>query len=134
MKDMNNFYKELGNLFYAVAKSDDKIKPDEKKKIEDLIEFNWKHLENTHDEFGTDASYIILFEFETARDQGMTTEEAYNFFAEYFRDNENALDDALRKRIFESCRQIADSYRRINARELELLEKIQDLLQINKVH
>lgn len=127
MKDFKAFYKELGNLFYAIANADDNIQPEEKKRMEDQIRFNWKHLEPSMDEYGTDASYIILFEFDTAQESGMPAEKALASFEEFFRDNESSIDTGLRKRIFNSCKQIAETFRKINNKELEMLTRIRNL-------
>lgn len=131
MKDFKAFYRELGNLFYAIANADDQIQPEEKQKMEDQIRFNWKHLEPTQDEYGTDASYIILFEFDTAQESGMPAEKAFNSFVYFFRENEKEINEGLRKRIFNSCRQIAETFRKINTKELEMLEKIRNIFQLN---
>lgn len=127
MKDYKVFYKELGNLFYAIANADNKIQPEEKKQMEDQIRFNWKHLEPSMDEYGTDASYIILFEFDTAQEQELPAEKALASFEEFFREHESFIDTGLRKRIFNSCKQIAETFRKINTKELEMLTRIRDL-------
>ncbi|MCC7402420.1 MAG: hypothetical protein IT214_13160 [Chitinophagaceae bacterium] len=130
MKDTRRFYKELGNLFYAIASADKKIGPQEKKKLDEEVQFAWRHYDDTTDRFGSDRAFLIEFEFETLEDQMASAEEAYQSFETYFKDNKAELDEATRKRIFNSARHIAESIHRINIPEHKYLDKLKKLLKI----
>lgn len=130
MINSRQFYKELGNLFYAVAAADNKIKAEEKKTLNDEIQFAWKHYDDTTDRFGSDRAFLIQFEFDTMEDQYESSDTAFDSFADFFRGNQQHIDTATRKRIFNSARHIAESARKINKQELEYLVKLKEMMKI----
>lgn len=130
MKDPRRFYKELGNLFYAIAAADKKITEKEKAALDEEVQFAWKHYDNTTDRFGSDRAFLIEFEFETMEDNDEPADAAYNSFESWFKENENFIDYNTRTRIFNSARHIAESVRRINEKELDYLVKLKKLLAV----
>jgi superfamily I DNA and/or RNA helicase len=128
MKDIRRFYKELGNLFYAIAVTDNTIGAMEKKKLDDEVQFAWRHYDHSRDRFGTDRAFLIEFEFETMEDQMVPAEDAFRSFEDYFIENKNEIDDLTRKRIFNSAKHIAESFRKINAAEHKYLNRLKQLI------
>lgn len=120
----------MGNLFYAIAAADKKIRPEERKTLHDEILFAWKHHENSTDRFGSDRAFLIEFEFETLEDEAATAENAYHLFERYFKENEKDFDNSSRVKIFNSARHIAESVRRINHEELNYLVRLKELLKV----
>lgn len=130
MQNPRQLYKELGNLFYAIAAADKKIRPEEKKTLHEEILYAWKNHENSTDRFGSDRAYLIEFEFETLEDDFVTAENAYNLFESYFIDHEREIDSASRVKIFNSARHIAESVRKINHEELGYLIRLKTLMKL----
>ncbi|MBI3138581.1 MAG: hypothetical protein HYZ15_08360 [Sphingobacteriales bacterium] len=130
MQNPRRLYKELGNLFYAIAAADKRIRPEERKTLHDEILFAWKHHENSTDRFGSDRAFLIEFEFETMEEEAATSENAYNLFERYFKENEKEFDQSSRVKIFNSARHIAESVRKINHEELIYLVRLKELLKI----
>jgi hypothetical protein len=130
MTDSRRFYKELGNLFYAIAAADKHISPKEKKVLDDEVQFAWKHYDHTTDRFGTDRAFLIEFEFETMEDSDETSENAFQSFELFYKEYESAIDHPTRNRIFNSARHIAESVRKINRDELAYLIRLKDLMKI----
>ncbi|MBI5856983.1 MAG: hypothetical protein HZB42_04960 [Sphingobacteriales bacterium] len=130
MLDSRRFYKELGNLFYAIAAADKHISRKEKKKLDDEVQFAWKHYDHTSDRFGSDRAFLIEFEFETMEDSSETSENAFQSFATYFMEKQEQIDELTRNRIFNSARHIAESMRGINQEELRYLMKLKELMKI----
>lgn len=128
MLDSRRFYKELGNLFYAIAAADNNITQKEKKKLDDEVQFGWKHCDHTTDRFGSDRAFLIEFEFEPMEDASEMAENAYQSFETFFREKE--IDELTRKRILNSARHIAESIRGINQEELRYLMKLKELMKI----
>lgn len=128
MKDSRRFYKELGNLFYAIAATDKNIGPQEKKKLDEEVQFAWRHYDHSTDRFGTDRAFLIEFEFEAMEDEMASAEDAYLSFEYYFTENKNQIDELTRKRIFNSARHIAESIRKINVAEHKYLNRVKQLL------
>ena len=129
MNNTRRFYKELGNLFYAIAASDKAIGPQEKKKLDEEVQFAWRHYDHTTDRFGTDRVFLIEFEFEAMEDQMATAKDAFRSFEDYFMENKSQIDEPTRKRIFNSAKHIAESVHKINIAEHRYLERLRKLLK-----
>ena len=130
MNNPRRFYKELGNLFYAIAAADKKISEKEKKALDEEVQFAWKHYDNTTDRFGTDRAYLIEFEFEAMEDMDEPAESAFRSFQDYFTEFESQIDSPTRHRIFNSARHIAEGMRKINQEELTYLMRLKKLMKI----
>lgn len=130
MMNSRRFYKELGNLFYAIAAADKHISTKEKKVLDDEVQFAWKHYDKTTDRFGSDRAFLIEFEFETMEDIDEPAESAYQSFELFFKDYEKEIDDPTRTRIFNSARHIAEGVRKINQDELGYLVRLKKLLHV----
>lgn len=130
MSNPRQLYKELGNLFYAIAAADKKIRPEEKRTLHDEILYAWKHHDNSTDRFGSDRAFLIEFEFETLEDDAVSAENAYRLFESYFRRHEDEIDTSSRVKIFNSARHIAESVRKINHDELNYLLRLKSLLKL----
>jgi hypothetical protein len=129
MNDNRRFYKELGNLFYAIAASDKNITPQEKKKVDEEVQFAWRHYEHSTDRFGTDRAFLIEFEFEAMEEQMATAKEAYKSFEDYFIEFKDNIDQPTRKRIFNSAKHIAESIHKVNVAEHRYLDKLKKLMK-----
>lgn len=129
MNDTRRFYKELGNLFYAIAASDRKIGSEEKKKLDEEVQFAWRHYDHSTDRFGTDRAFLIEFEFEAMEDQMASARDAFRSFQDYFSENKKEIDELTRKRIFNSAKHIAESVHKINAAEHRYLDRLRKLLK-----
>lgn len=130
MINTNRFYKQLGNLFYAIAAADRKIRPEERKSLADEIQYSWKHFDESTDRFGSDRAFVIQFEFDTMEENYETSEHAYRAFQHFFLENEKEIDSETRRKIFSSARHIAESVRKINHPELEYLVRLKELLKV----
>jgi hypothetical protein len=130
MLNSRRFYKELGNLFYAIAAADKKIRPEERKILHEEILFAWQHHDHSMDRFGSDRAFLIEFEFETMEDEFETAENAFLSFVRFFKENENEIDIANRIKIFNSARHIAESVRKINADELGYLLRLKEMMKL----
>src|SRR5215470_2570880 len=107
MNDSRRFYKELGNLFYAIAASDKKIGTEDKKKLDEEVQFAWRQYDHTTDRFGSERAFLIEFEFEAMEDQMASAKDAFRSFEDYFIENSKQIDISTRKKIFNSAKHIA---------------------------
>lgn len=123
-----NLYREVGNLFYAIAAIDGKISKNEKKMINSLVNYNWKPLEDSTDTFGTDAANFILFQFDV--NEGMDAEplEMFESFVTFYEENYSDITPELREKVMSSARNIAETTRKINNAEFKILMKLRYLL------
>jgi len=130
MFSYTSLYKQLGNLFYAVAKADEQISSAEKNAMVELVRYLWKHLEDSTDSYGTDAANIILFQFDVNEENSTAPEKAFRQFERFFAANAGSINHYLREKIMNSARRIASSTRFTNHDEMEMLLRLKSLLGI----
>jgi len=126
--DIREFYAETGKLLYAVAEVDGVITKREKQSLHKLIQNRLAHRETHTDEYGTNDAWYTAFEFEVAEEQGMTSEDAFNSFVDFIQDNRNKLDRDLKDIGFILAERLAESYHQTNKKELELIQKLKEIL------
>ncbi len=130
MLNTRRFYKELGNLFYAIAAADKKIRKEERAQLEKEIQETWRQYDHTTDRFGTDRAFLIEFEFETMEEESVTSEIAYSRFESFFNDFESQIGNTTRQIILNSARHIAECVRKINTVELDYLMRLKKLMKV----
>ena len=80
-----DFYKELGQLLYAIASSDGQI---DKKEVEALQEFVLKELasfEPASDSSGMNLAFYTQFEFEDMENKKAPAQEVFTSFLAYLK-------------------------------------------------
>ena len=96
--------------------------------ITSLVNYNGKPVENSTDIFGTDASNIILFQFDVNEGMDAAAEEKFDSFVYFFEDNYSEIAPVLREKILYSARNIAETTRKINNAEFKILLKLRYLV------
>jgi uncharacterized tellurite resistance protein B-like protein len=104
------FYKQLGKLLYAVAKADGKIQEPEVRAIHEIVITDLVPIEDSVDQFGTDAAFYAEFEFEILRDHGSPKDKVYQSFLDYVKDNNKNLKPNLRDLIMKSVEKVAEAH------------------------
>lgn len=130
MINSRRFYKELGNLFYAIAAADKKIRKEEKDQLEKEIQETWRKYDHTTDRFGSDRAFLIEFEFEAMEDESVSAETAYSRFELFFSEFDSQINNTTRHIIFNSARHIAECVRKINTAELDYLMRLKKLMKV----
>ena len=124
MVNIKQFYKELGKLLYAVAKSDGKIQP---KEIKVLHEFVLKELalfEPTIDSSGMNQAFYADFEFEKYFQLNISIDEAHSSFIKFLEENIDHIDPVLITKTIQAIEKVAKSFRSINKKEQAMINKI----------
>ena len=119
-----NFYSELGKLLYAVAKADGKISPKEAQEIHKAVAEELVPQEPHTDEFGTDAAHFTEIEFEIMDETMADPETAFDSFITYVEEHHTAFDERLKRITLEVAQRVADSYRGVNRKEAEILDRL----------
>lgn len=120
-------YTELGKLFYHLAAADGKVQTAEKDALHKLIKTRWKPLEDSADEFGTDLSNLIDFSFDYEASE-IETENGLKSFEGFYKMNKDEFTPAIKDRIFETAREIAEAYHGKNKQEKEIIESLRLIL------
>ena len=124
-------YTELGKLFYHLAAADGKVHTAEKEALHKLIKTRWKPLENSEDQFGTDLANLIDFSFDYEASE-VESANGLESFETFYKMNKEEFTPAIKDRILETSREIADAYRGKNKQEKEIIDSLQVLLGKSK--
>ena len=116
-----DFYKELGQLLYAVAYSDGQIN---KKEVEALQEFVLKELasfEHESDSSGMNLAFYTQFEFEDMENKKVPAHEAFTSFLTYLRKNISYINEHFKTEIVTAVKKVAEAYEKTNKKEMEMI-------------
>ncbi|MDZ4822647.1 MAG: hypothetical protein SH856_04245 [Flavobacteriales bacterium] len=127
-KSLKEFYGNLGYLFYSIAAVDNNITREEEDQIHKEVKERWLGLENSHDNFGTDAAFEIEFVFDWIRDNAMSAKLAFKNFESFYHGNPNLFDEETIGLIYKSATHIAEAFHGSNKKESEVMIKLHALL------
>tara|TARA_R110001632_G_scaffold78767_4_gene176514 strand:+ start:390 stop:797 length:408 start_codon:yes stop_codon:yes gene_type:complete len=118
------FYQNLGKLFYAVAFSDKRVRPEEFSKLQVCVLEYWLDYDDLKDVFGSDASYLIEMVFEGVEAFEEPADEMYDAFVTYKREQPHLFTEKAKTLILETATSIARSFSGLNKSELVMLGKL----------
>lgn len=121
---LNQYYSELGKLFYAIAEIDGKISQQEKEKLKELIRFELAPAEFNKDEYGSDAAFYAEMEFDILEDSMLEPEAAFESFTNFIDAHKTAIHSDMLNRVFRLAQKLADSYYHTNKKEQHLLVRL----------
>lgn len=127
------FYKELGNLLYAVAKADGKVNDKELDKLKSIVRTELGAFEESSDEFGTDLAFFTEFEFEFDEDRTESSKDAYQSFISFVKANEERIDIKLKLLAITLAKKIAEAFKGKNKAEVNLLKNLRKDLGLETV-
>lgn len=122
-------YEKLGYLFYAIAAADGRVRQEEIDELRKTIQLCWLPLENSTDEFNTDASQYIFFSFDYLVVERMPPEEAYNIFEDYYKEHYRFFDDTIRHNLLSTAYSVSTVFREQNRNELDYLGRLEKLMR-----
>lgn len=124
----NEFYQNLGKLFYAIAMADKKVVPEEIEKLKNHVRKHWLSVDEIEDEFGTDAAYQIDIVFDWLQQNEKDSRYCYDEFADFLEEHPKRFNPKIKELILETANAIAASFAGKNKSELVLLAKLKLLL------
>ena len=124
----NEFYQNLGKLFYAVAMADNSVRPVEVSKLRQDVKRYWLDVDDIEDDFGTDAAYQIEIVFDWLQEEQEESSWYYQEFVDFFKEHPSKFNDKVRHLILKTADDIAASFASRNKSELVLLGKLKLLL------
>lgn len=127
-----NLYSELGKLLYAIADIDEKVSPQEKQKLLDIVKNELVPLEQHSDKFGTSTGYYSEFEFNYLDNDIADAESAFESFINYLENHSTGIDKKMKKLCIKVAKELAAVYYGTNKKEAELIKRLQFV--IKKLH
>lgn len=118
MKNIKQYYKELGKLVYAVSMADGIIQPEEEQTIH---EFVLKHLadhEASTDSSGMNQAFYVDFEFEDSAEKHTDSSKAIQEFSAFLHKSFEPGDEKLVRLSFELIEKVAMAYQKAKERQM----------------
>ncbi|WP_228235841.1 TerB family tellurite resistance protein [Allomuricauda sp. M10] len=123
----NEFYQNLGKLFYAVAMADNQVRAVETERVRKYVRQYWLDVDQVEDEFQSDAAYQIETVFDWLEEEEMDGNEYFDQFKEFYKDHPEKFTPALKKLIMETAESIASSFAGKNSSEMLMLVELEKL-------
>ncbi|MFY7670239.1 hypothetical protein ACOSP6_04060 [Tenacibaculum sp. MEBiC06402] len=124
-KNLNvTFYQNIAKIFYAIAKADNIVAPEEVKTLKKVVKENWLQVDETFDIFGTDTVYQIEIVFDWLYSKNATSADCYEDFIEYYQNHSYFFTPEIKALILDTSGKIASSFSQKNKSELILLGKL----------
>lgn len=131
MTSANNWkklYEKLGCLFYAVASCDRDIAANEIDMLKSCVREFWLKVDETVDEFDTDAAYQIEVVFDWLQAEHYKSEKALKSFENFITENKQLLTPNIKELINKTCKKIAGSFYGVNQEEKQILDAIKKMI------
>lgn len=123
------FYQHLGKLFYSIAAADDIIRDEEVKQLKKVMHSDWLALDDSIDQFGTDAAFQIEVVFDwLVQIDWRNTEEFLIEFKLFKQHHEHLFTEPVNKLILKTAFSIAESFSGKNKSEMVLISQIERIL------
>lgn len=128
-KKSKEFYQNLGKLFYAIAMADRSVHAKEMECLKQLVREHWLPLDDSVDEFGTDAAFQIETVFDWLLEYEKDSETCYQGFEAFYRSNKALFSEEIKNLTMSTARAIAGAFFGSNKAELVLLGRLQLLFR-----
>lgn len=120
----NEFYQNLGKLFYAIAMADHSVHMKELEKLNEVVKDHWLEVDDIEDEFGTDAAFQIETVFDWLLEYEKDEAENYEEFEQFYMEHKILFTPKIKQLIMSTARAIAASFYGSNKAELVLLGRL----------
>lgn len=124
-KQGNEFYQNLGKLFYAVAMADHSVHMKELEKLNEVVSDHWLDVDDIEDEFGTDSAHQITTVFDWLLEYEKDGEEIYEEFEEFYTDHKTLFTPKVKALTMSTSRAIATAFAGSNKAELVMLGRLE---------
>lgn len=120
MKNLKQYYKELGKMVYAVANADGQIKPEETEALQNFVLKELASREKATDSSGMNEAFYVDFEFERSIETKLDPKEAASSYAKFIHNNFENGDEKLINHSVKLLEIVAVAYSRQTEREIVL--------------
>ncbi|WP_420322003.1 hypothetical protein [Flagellimonas sp.] len=127
-KISNEFYQNLGKLYYAMAMTDGMVRPVEVKRLRKYVRQHWLDVDGMEDEFGTDSAFQIEIVFDWLQEEEKEGSEYFSDFESFYKEHPEKFEPKVKKLIIETADSIASSFAGKNRSEIVFLQELKNLL------
>ncbi len=131
MKNIKQYYKELGKLVYAVAAADGVVQPEEKDKLHQFVLKEMANHEPTVDSSGMNQAFYVDFEFDDTEEKHPAANEIIRSYTRFVHSNFEPKDEELIMNSIKLLEAVALAYSKKN--EKNIIDTIrQEMNEISK--
>ncbi|WP_420601139.1 hypothetical protein [Flagellimonas sp.] len=124
----NEFYQNLGKLYYAMAMTDGSVRPVEVKRLRKYVRQHWLEVDGMEDEFGTDSAFQIEIVFDWLQEEEKEGSAYFSDFETFYKEHPEKFGPKIKKLVIETADSIASSFAGKNRSEIVFLQQLKDLL------
>lgn len=133
MKNIKQYYKELGKLVYALAISDGSIQQEEQIQLHNFVANELASHEIEVDSSGMNKAFYVDFEFEKSVEAHLDRTQAIISYRKFVERNYEKGDDVLIKRALTLLEKVNQAYSK--QKEKNILEIVREQIdELNKIH
>lgn len=130
MKNIKQYYKELGKLVYAVAAADGMVQAEERNELHQFVLKEMAYNEHSVDSSGMNQAFYVDFEFDVAEENHLSSGQILNAFIKFVQSNIEPHDDVLIGNSLKLLERVSVAYSKHN--EKSIIESVrQELLKIS---
>jgi hypothetical protein len=122
MKNVKQYYKELGKLVYAVAIADGAIQDEERGKLHEFVLKELADKESTIDSSGMNQAFYVDFEFDEAEQNHLPINDVINGYKRFIQTNHEPGDKELMKNSMKLLQTVALAYSK--GKEQEIINNV----------
>ena len=126
---MIHFYQQLGKLFYIIASIDKTVSREEIQKLDQIVKKEWVPIESATNEFGDDAAYQIEIVFDWLAENEWHSSKFISDFENFSKEHQSLFTPKTNALILQTANAIAESFAGQNQLELDLIAKLESILQ-----
>lgn len=127
MKNIKQYYKELGKLVYALAISDGVIQENELYKLHETVSKDLAMNESSEDSSGMNQAFYVDFEFDKSVENHLDLNEAIKSYCDFVRMNCEPTDRGLFNRSLVLLKNVSEAY--TDEKEKDIISKISKEMQ-----
>ncbi len=127
MKNVKQYYKELGKLLYAIAMADGAVQAEEMDELHSFVMKELAHNERTYDSSGMNQAFYVDFEFDDNVKQHKPLNGAVAEFKKFIEENSEKGDEELIDRSLRLMEAVAFAYSK--TREKIILEQVKNMAE-----
>nr|WP_199078642.1 hypothetical protein [Pedobacter sp. ASV19] len=129
-----DFYQMLGELFYAVASADKKIRREEVEAMDKIVKTEWIAFDDSFDRYGTDFVMQIGMAFYWLAENKFDPKNAVADFGIFKKDHPEFFTETVKILILKTAEAMACAFAGKNKSELVILSQIECLLNSSLEH
>jgi hypothetical protein len=123
MKNVKQYYKELGKLVYAVAMVDGKVQEEERDRLHSFVLKKLAINEHESDSSGMNKAFYVDFEFEDLENNNVDANGAIRSFSKFVHENYEKGDEKLLSRSIKLLKEVSLAF--TDRKEKDIIERVE---------